>query len=83
MNLQQMAGILLIVGFVLVLVTSFVGPNAVYTAPDSATRLEIIAKNEGRWKATNLIWGGSSLVTTSGMLLLTLGMRKETNSWLL
>lgn len=83
MNLQQMAGILLIVGFISVLVASLVGPNAVYTAPDGATWLEIIVKNEGRWKATNLIWGGGWLVTASGMLLLTLGMRKETNSWLL
>lgn len=83
MNLQQIAGVLMIVGFMLVLIASFVGPNEVYTAPDSDTRLEIIAKNQGRWKATNLIWAVGSLVTASGMLLLTFGLRRENNPWLL
>jgi hypothetical protein len=83
MILEQTAGILLIAGLVLVLIASFVGPNAVYTAPDSNTRLEIIAKNEGRWKATNLIWAVGSLITAVGMLLISLGLRKDENAILL
>lgn len=83
MNLLQMAGILLIIGFALVLIASFVGPNAVYTAPDNATRMEIIAQNQGRWKATNLIWAFGSLATASGMLLITLGLRKDGKAILL
>lgn len=83
MNLLQMAGILLILGFALVLIASFVGPNGVYTAPDNATRMEIIAQNQGRWKATNLIWAFGSLATASGMLLITLGLRNDGNTILL
>jgi hypothetical protein len=83
MNLQQTSGIFMIAGFVLVLIASFIGPNSVYTAPDNAARLKIIAQNQGRWRATNLIWAAGSLVTASGMLLLTLGLGKEMNSWLL
>jgi hypothetical protein len=73
----------MIVGFVLVVVASLVGPNEVYTAPDSDTRLEIIAQNKGRWTATNLVWAVASLVTAVGLLLLTLGLRDSQSPWLL
>ncbi len=83
MNLLVIAGVLMIVGFVLVVIASLVGPNAVYTAPDNDTRLEIIAKNPGRWTATNLVWAAASLVTAAGTLLLTLGLRESQSPWLL
>jgi hypothetical protein len=81
MNLLRTSGILLVAGFVLVIIASFVGPNAVYTAPDSETRLAIIAENQGRWTATNLIWAAGSVVTAIGALLLTLGLRQSQTSW--
>jgi hypothetical protein len=83
MEFQKLAGISMIVGFGLVMIASFVGPNAVYTAPDSNTRLEIIAQNQGRWMATNLIWAVASLVTGAGFLLLALALRESQNPWLL
>lgn len=83
MEYQKLAGISMIVGFGLVMIASFVGPNAVYTAPDSNTRLEIIAQNQGRWTATNLIWAVASLVTAAGFLLLTLALRESQIPWLL
>lgn len=83
MQLNEIAGILMIVGFVLVLIASFVGPNVVYTAPDSQTRLEIIAQNKGRWTATNVIWAVASLVTAAGFLFLSLALRENKNPWLL
>jgi hypothetical protein len=83
MNFLSTAGVLLIVGFVLVLIASLVGPNEVYTAPDNNTRLEIIAKNQGRWTATNLIWAAASLVTATGILLLTFGLSESQSPWLL
>ena len=55
MEYQKLAGILLIAGFALVMIASFIGPNDAYRAPDSKTRLEIIAQNRGRWMATNLV----------------------------
>lgn len=82
MEFQELAGISMIVGFVLVIFASFIGPNEVYRAPDSEARLEIIAQNQGRWQATNLIWAGGSLVTAVGSLFLTLSMREQPSPWI-
>lgn len=38
----------MIVGFVMVVLAALIGPNQVYTAPDTKTRLEIIAVYAGR-----------------------------------
>lgn len=83
MKFNVLAGILLIAGFVLVLIASFVGPNKVYTAPDSQTRLEIITQNKGRWTATNVIWAVGSLLTAAGFIFLALALRTSQNPWLL
>jgi hypothetical protein len=83
MEYQKLAGISLIVGFGLVMIASFIGPNSVYRAPDSETRLEIIAQNRGRWMTTNLVWAIGSLVTAGGLLLLTLSLRGRQSPWLL
>ena len=83
MDLENSAGIAMIVGFALVVIASLIGPNEVYSATDTETRLEIIAENEGRWTATNLIWAVASLVTAAGMLMLTLALRGRDNPWLL
>lgn len=83
MDLLQAAGLLMITGFGLVLIASLVGPNEVYSAPDSDTRLEIIAQNKGRWTATNIVWAIASLVTAVGLLLLTLSLRDSQSPWLL
>ena len=83
MGYQKLAGVLMIAGFVLVILASFIGPNEVYSAPDSKTRLEIIAQNQGRWQATNLVWAAGSLVTAVGLLFLTLGLRGQQSPWLL
>ena len=83
MGYQKLAGLLLIAGFVLVMIATFIGPNDVYRAPDNETRLEIIAQNRGRWMATNLVWAVASLVTAGGLFLLTLGLRGRQSPWLL
>jgi hypothetical protein len=83
LDLEKTAGVLMIVGFVLVVIASLVGPSEVYTAPDNETRLEIIAHNEGRWMATNLVWAAASLVTAIGLILLTIGLRGSQSPWLL
>lgn len=83
MTILHLSGYILIGGFVLVVIASLVGPNEVYTAPDSDTRLEIIEQNKGRWTATNLTWAVASLVTGAGLLLLTISLRESQNPWLL
>jgi hypothetical protein len=81
-DLESAAGIALIVGFAMVVIASIIGPNEVYRAPDAETRLKIIAVNEGRWRATNLVWAFASLVTGAGMLMLTLALRESEDVWL-
>lgn len=83
MEQESIAGIALIAGFVLVVIASVIGPNEVYRAPGGETRLKIISKNEGRWRATNLLWAVASLVTGAGMLMLTLALRQSENPWIL
>jgi hypothetical protein len=67
---------------VLVVIASLVGPNEVYTAPDGDTRLEIIEQYKWRWTATNLVWAVASLVTATGMLMLTISQRESPSPWL-
>jgi hypothetical protein len=81
--MEKSAGIVMIVGFAMVLLASLIGPNQVYSAPDAETRLEIIANNRGRWAATNLVWAIASLVTAVGMVMLTLALRESESPWLL
>jgi hypothetical protein len=73
----------MILGFILVVIASFVGPNQVYTARDSDARLAIIAENKGRWASTNLIWAAGSLVTAAGILMLSLALRDRHSTRLL
>jgi hypothetical protein len=82
MEYQKLAGITMFVGFVLVMIASLIAPNEVYSAPDSQTRLEIIAQNRSRWQATNLIWVVGSLVTAVGLLFLTLGLQRQQSPWI-
>ena len=82
MEYQKLAGITMIVGFVLVMIASLIAPNEVYSAPDSQTRLEIIAQNRSRWQATNLIWVVGSLVTAVGLLFLTLVLERQQSPWI-
>lgn len=83
MDTETIAGVLLIVGFALVLIASVVAPTKVYRAPDNEARLEIIARNQTRWAATNLIWAVASLVTATGLAMLTLHLRASQSPWLL
>jgi hypothetical protein len=79
----HLSGYILIGGFALVVIASLVGPNEVYTAPDSDARLDIIKQNQGRWTATNYIWAIASLVTAAGLLLMTISLREDQSPWLL
>jgi hypothetical protein len=83
MEYMTLAGILMIVGFSLVVVASLVGPNEVYSAPDNERTLKIIEQKQRRWVATNLIWAVGSLVTAAGFLFLTLALEESHSPWLL
>ena len=45
MNLQQMAALLLIFGFVAILVASSVGPPRIYQEPSARKQIELVGRN--------------------------------------
>lgn len=83
MNMQMLAGVLLILGFVFVLVASIVGPPRLYQEPESEVRLEIIANYPTRWAASNLFFALGALVTAGGLALIALQLRGSVSPWLL
>jgi len=83
MSMENTAGAVLIFSFLLVIVASMIGPNEVYQAPDSASRLEVISQNQGRWRSTNLVWAGASVLSGVGLVLVTLALRRTQTPWLL
>lgn len=83
MSQQQLAGLLLVAGFVFVLLASFVGPPRLYQERESETRLEIIANHPTRWATSNLFFALGGLVTAGGLALFALQLRGSVSSWLL
>ncbi|HEX6306408.1 MAG TPA: hypothetical protein VFZ76_19565 [Anaerolineales bacterium] len=82
MNQGQLAGFLLIAGFVSILIASMVGPPRLYQEPESETRLQIIANHPTRWAAANLFFALGGLVTAGGLTFFSLGLRGSVNMWL-
>ena len=83
MNTQNAAGYLLVAGFVLIIVASFVITSRVYETRDTEERLSIIADNQGGWKASNIIWMLASLTTGAGVFYLARDLRGTVNDVLL
>lgn len=83
MNLQQYAGISLILGFIFILAASIVGPPRLYQEPESETRLEIIAHYPARWVVSNIFFALGGLITASGLLLFSLQIWGNANAWLI
>ena len=75
MDLQNLAAILFITGFVLVVIASIAGPSKVYQVQDAEARIEIVAQNRKGWFASNLFWALAGIVTGVGFLLLSLHLR--------
>jgi hypothetical protein len=81
MDIQQSAAILLILGFVFVLVASFVSPPRLYQEPESETRLAIIADYPARWIASNVFFVLAGVATAIGLGLFSLHLRGSVNAW--
>ena len=83
MNSQNMAGYLVVAGFVLVIVSSLVISPRVYQTRDADERIGIIEDNPGGWKATNILWMLTSLITAGGVVYLARDLSGKANAWLL
>jgi hypothetical protein len=70
MNMQSASGLAMVIGFVIVVIASSVGPGKVYAERDPAARLEIIAQERGRWVSSNVLFALGGLVTALGLVLL-------------
>lgn len=77
---SNLSGYLLIVGFVLVLLATFVGPPRLYQESDSQQRLEIIETHQGRWLLSNVLFGLGALATAVGLILFSLNVGGEVSS---
>jgi hypothetical protein len=55
MNMLKLAGVLLVVGFVLYLIAMFVAPR-LYQEPDIGKHVAIIAANQTRWNVSQLFF---------------------------
>ena len=62
MNQGQLAGYLLVIGFVSIIIASVVGPPRLYQEPDIDRQLEMIADHSASWVASNLFFGLAGLV---------------------
>jgi len=82
MDQEQLAGYLLIAGFVSVLIASFVGPPKLYQEPDVNRQLELVAAHSASWLVSNLFFGLAALVTAGGLALFSLHLRGSVNGWL-
>jgi hypothetical protein len=75
MSNERLAGVLLIIGFGLVVIGSVVGPPGLYQEPELDARLEIITANPGNWLASNGAWALAVLVTAAGLLVFSVSLR--------
>ena len=83
MELQRVAGLVIIASFVLFVLGFFVYPPGFSQETDLEGRLKIIAEHQSRWKLVMRIGGLQPLVTALGFLLLSISLRGSQNPWLL
>jgi hypothetical protein len=71
------AGILLVLGFLMVIVGTAVGPPGLYDEPDLGVRLGIIGAHPGNWLASNSAWALAALTTAAGMFAFSMELRSS------
>lgn len=81
MSKQRLSGVLLIIGFGFVVVSSLIGPPGLYQEPNLDARLEIISVNPGNWFATNGVFALAILITAAGLLIFSTNLRDTNIGW--
>lgn len=82
MNQLNLAGILSIVGFILVILASIASPPRMFQEPDSQVRIEIIEKYPARWLASNVLFGLAGMATVAGLILFSITVQGQVSSTL-
>lgn len=79
MDQLKLAGILLVAGFALIIIASFVGPPRLFQEPDSQKRLAIIETYQLLWVASNALFALAALTTAAGLILFSVFVGDEVN----
>jgi hypothetical protein len=82
MNMHHLAGIVIIVGFVIYWIGNLYSPPRVYQESDLATRLQIVADYPGRFAVSQALGGVGIAVVFAGLLLVSLQAQGGHSPWL-
>ena len=83
MDLLTLAGVLLILGFVLLVLNMLLAPPRLYQETDTEVRLQIIADHRSRWIAAQVFGSLAPLITAIGFLILAIHFQEAQYSLLL
>ena len=83
MDLLTLAGVFLILGFVLLVLNMFLAPPRLYQETDTEVRLQIIADHQTRWITSQFMGALVPIITAFGFLILAIHFQSTQNPWLL
>lgn len=82
MDIQRLAGIVMIAGFVLFWAGNVYSPPGVYGETAVAARLEVVAQNPLRWTISQGMGGLGIVVMLLGLVLWSVPLRGQHSPWL-
>jgi hypothetical protein len=80
MNLEQIAGVLILIGAALFVIAMLISPP-LYQEPDIDKREQIVKARRGRWNVSQIFFGLGVLVPAIGFLLLTIHLHRSQSHW--
>jgi len=82
MDMQRLAGIVIIVGFITFWAGNLYSPPGVYQEIDTNVRLGIIEQHPVRWALSQGVGGVGIAAIAMGLLILSVSLRGEHSPWL-
>ena len=83
MDLLTLAGILMILSFVLIILNMVLAPPRLYQETDKEVRSQIIADHQTRWITSQVMGALAPIFTAFGFLILAIHFQSTQNPWLL
>ena len=83
MDLLTLAGILMILGFVVLILNMVLAPPRLYQETDKEVRSQIIADHQTRWITSQVMGALAPIFTAFGFLILAIHFQSTQNPWLL
>jgi hypothetical protein len=80
MDQLNLAGILTIAGFLLIILASIAGPPRLYQEPDVQKQIEILEDHSTRWVISNIMFGLGGVVTAAGLILFSILVQGQVNT---